>query len=399
MVRRRWRSRSSGHGTHGGGARHGNPVRVVGGLVISFTLTTLFGLLVLAALGLPADLLRDVGVGVLLVVGASLIWPRLGEILERPFARLPGRQVNREGNGLAVGLGLGLLFVPCAGPVLAVIAVLGASQRFSASTVLLTVGFAVGVGIPLLAVALAGDSLTRRAGALRRRAPMLRSAGGAIMVVTALLVGLGLTDGLERLVPGYTDALQRSVEGSSATADQLRALTAAPAAESPSTDPGPAAPCAQDAAEQVDCGPAPELAGITGWLNTPGNAPLSLAQLRGKVVLIDFWTYSCINCQRTLPHVEAWYRNYRDSGFVVLGVHTPEFAYEHVPDNIAHAAHELGVEYPIAIDNHYTTWNAYTNQYWPAEYLIDRLGTVRHLHFGEGGYEDTENLIRQLLAR
>lgn len=228
---------------------------------------------------------------------------------------------------------------------------------------------------------------------------MLRSAGGAIMVVTALLVGLGLTDGLERLVPGYTDALQRSVEGSSATADQLRALTAAPAAESPSTDPGPAAPCAQDAAEQVDCGPAPELAGITGWLNTPGNAPLSLAQLRGKVVLIDFWTYSCINCQRTLPHVEAWYRNYRDSGFVVLGVHTPEFAYEHVPDNIAHAAHELGVEYPIAIDNHYTTWNAYTNQYWPAEYLIDRLGTVRHLHFGEGGYEDTENLIRQLLAR
>jgi thiol-disulfide isomerase/thioredoxin len=365
--------------------------------------TTLFGSLLLAAAGLPPDLLRDIGVVVLLVVGLGQLWPWLGELLERPFARLPGRQVNPRGNGLVLGLGLGLLFVPCAGPVLAVIAVVGASQRFSPGVLALALGFAVGVGVPLLSVALAGESLSRRAGVLRRRAPVFRSIGGAVMMVMALLIGLGATDGLQRLVPGYTEALQRTVEGSPAAADRLRALAApaptpqAGASATPTPTAAGAGECTEGASDPVDCGKAPELAGITGWLNTPGNAALTLAALRGKVVLIDFWTYSCINCQRTLPHVEAWYKNYRDAGFVVIGVHTPEFAFEHVTGNISSASHELGVGYPIAIDNNYGTWNAYGNQYWPAEYLIDRSGVVRHIKFGEGGYEDTENLIRQLL--
>ena len=123
-----------------------------------------------------------------------------------------------------------------------------------------------------------------------------------------------------------------------------------------------------------NCGPAPAITGITGWLNTPGNQPLSLAGLKGKVVLIDFWTYSCINCQRTLPHVEAWYKAYQSEGLEVIGVHTPEFSFEHVTSNIKSNAASLGVKYPIAIDNDYGTWNAYQNQYWPAEYLVDATG-------------------------
>jgi thiol-disulfide isomerase/thioredoxin len=133
-------------------------------------------------------------------------------------------------------------------------------------------------------------------------------------------------------------------------------------------------------------------------LNTPGGKPLSIAGLRGRVVLVDFWTYSCINCQRSLPHVEAWNRAYAADGLTVIGVHTPEFAFEHVVSNVTQAAKQLGVSYPVAIDDNYATWNAYENEYWPAEYLIDATGHVRHVDFGEGNYGQTETLIRQLLV-
>jgi thiol-disulfide isomerase/thioredoxin len=147
----------------------------------------------------------------------------------------------------------------------------------------------------------------------------------------------------------------------------------------------------------VNCGPAPNFARVTAWLNTPGGKPLSVSALRGKVVLVDFWTYSCINCQRTLPHVEAWYSRYARDGFVVVGVHTPEFAFEHVVSNVRAQAAAFGVRYPVAVDDNYGTWTAYSNEYWPADYLIDAHGDVRHVHFGEGDYANTELLIRQLL--
>jgi thiol-disulfide isomerase/thioredoxin len=148
----------------------------------------------------------------------------------------------------------------------------------------------------------------------------------------------------------------------------------------------------------LDCGPAPQFKGITAWLNTPGGRPLTLSQLRGKVVLVDFWTYSCINCQRTLPHVEAWYREYARDGFVVVGVHTPEFAFEHTVSNVRTESAAFGVRYPVAIDDSYDTWNAYDNEYWPADYLIDAQGLVRHVNFGEGDYATTEQLVRALLV-
>jgi cytochrome c biogenesis protein CcdA/thiol-disulfide isomerase/thioredoxin len=381
------------------GTRSWRPYGIVLGLVLSFSVATLFGSLVLSALHLPQDLLRDAGIVVLVLIGVGLIWIRFGELLARPFARIRGRQVDPNGNGIVLGLGLGLLFVPCAGPVLATIAVVGATHRIGFGALVLTAAFGIGVGVPLLVLAVAGDAVARRTGILQRNARPIRIVGGALMIVVAVLIGLNVTDGLQRVVPGYTAALQNSVEQSTSATKQLHQLT------SNGTGPGTSAgrtgstsaddQCSAGAPSLVNCGQAPELTGLTGWLNS---RPLTLKALRGKVVLIDFWTYSCINCQRTLPHVEAWYRAYQQDGLEVIGVHTPEFAFEHVTSNIAAQATQLGVKYPVAIDNNYGTWNAYSNQYWPAEYLIDASGVIRHVAFGEGDYAATEELIRQLLS-
>jgi cytochrome c biogenesis protein CcdA/thiol-disulfide isomerase/thioredoxin len=371
--------------------RKARPYLVIAGLVLSFALSTLFGSLVLTALGLPQTLLRDAGIAVLALIGVGLVWTRFGDLLERPFARLAGRPVNPDGNGIVLGLGLGLLFVPCAGPVLATIAVIGANHTFSTGALALTAAFAIGCGVPLLVLAVAGDAITRRVAAIRERARGFRVASGVVMLVVAVAIAFNLTDGLQTAVPGYTSALQQSVEGNSEAQGQLRTLNGAGGADT--TAPG--VNCQPGGQTLQDCGPAPALTGVTDWLNS---GPLTLAGLRGKVVLIDFWTYSCINCQRTLPHVESWYSDYHRAGLEIIGVHTPEFAFEHDTGNIRAQAAALGVKYPIAVDDDYATWNAYGNQYWPAEYLIDAGGRIRHVTFGEGDYSGTEQLIRQLLT-
>ena len=358
---------------------------VIGGLVLSFSIIVLAGSEILSLLHLPQDALRDAGIVLLIVVGLGYLIPPLGTLIERPFARVGTRQPSGQAGGFVLGLAVGVLYVPCAGPVLAAIAVVGATHRVGLTTVILTAAFAVGTAVPLLAVAAAGSQLTSRVGAIRRRAPQIRRAGGAVLIVFAVLIASDVLAGLQRDIPGYSTALQ----GSAKIRKQLNALTGTPHTSLSS--------CNSTATTLVNCGPAPNFTGITAWLNTPGGKPLSLRALRGKVVLVDFWTYSCINCQRSLPHVEAWYSEYAKDGLVVVGVHTPEFAFEHVVSNVRAQAAALGVRYPVAIDDNYATWNAYSNQYWPADYLIDAQGNVRSVHFGEGGYSTMGDLIRQLL--
>ncbi|HEX3828325.1 MAG TPA: cytochrome c biogenesis protein DipZ [Sporichthyaceae bacterium] len=372
------------------------PLGIVAGLVLSFSLSTLFGSLVLDALGLPQDLLRHIGIAVLALIGVGLLSHRVSAVLERPFARLPRRAVNVRGNGVLLGLGMGLLFAPCAGPVLATIAVVGATHQFGVRTIALTFAFAIGAALPLLVLALARDAIFRRAGALRRHAARLRMAGGVVMIAMAMVLAFNWADPLQRHVPGYTAALQRKVEANNRAMARLHDLVDADAAKA-----APAAfasNCAPGSSELQECGMAPEFTGVTAWLNTPGGRPLTMADLHGKVVLIDFWTYSCINCQRTLPYVEGWAKKYADAGLVVVGVHSPEFAFEHVRSNVTSEAAALGVNYPIAMDNDFGTWKAWANDYWPAEYLVDPTGEVRHASFGDGSYESTETLIRQMLA-
>ena len=358
---------------------------VVGGLVVSFSLLILAGSEIISLLHLPPDSLRDAGIVLLAVVGLGYLIQPLGALLERPFARVGVRKPSGKSGGFVLGLALGVLYVPCAGPVLAAITVVGATHKVGATAVFVTAAFAIGTAVPLLAVALAGDQLSQRIAALRQHAPRVRQVGGVVLIVMAVAIGFNVFQGLQRVVPSYSSALQ----GSAKVRAELNGLT--------STKATSLTKCSSTATVLVNCGPAPAFTGITAWLNTPGARPLTMASLRGKVVLVDFWTYSCINCQRSLPHVEAWYREYAKDGLVVVGVHTPEFAFEHVVSNVRTQAATLGVHYPVAVDDDYATWNAYDNEYWPAEYLIDAKGDVRHVSFGEGDYPATEKLIRQLL--
>ncbi|MGA2432984.1 MAG: cytochrome c biogenesis protein DipZ [Acidimicrobiales bacterium] len=378
-------------------ARRRRSATVIAGLIISFSLIIAAGSAVLSALGLPQDLLRDVGIGLLILFGIGLLVPQIERLLERPFARIRGRTPNGNGSAFVLGLGLGAVFVPCAGPVLAAISVLGARHHVSFYSVLLSLFFGAGAALPLFAIALTGDRLIEKNRRLSLRARKLRPVAGVLLILMALGIIFNTFSGIQKFVPGYTNALQQHVEGNKFTYEQLRSLSQSP------TNDGSLATCESVAATQPvanlqKCGTAPQFVGIVKWLNTKGDEPLTLTGLRGRVVLVDFWTYSCINCQRSLPHVEAWYARYHKYGFDVVGVQAPEFAFEHVISNVKSAAKNLGVNYPIAVDNNLATWTAYSNEYWPAEYLVDAKGVIRHVDYGEGNYGQTESLIRQLLV-
>ena len=375
--------------------RRRRSVSVVLGLVLSFGIITALGSVILSNLGLPEGLLHNLGILMLLLFGLGLMVPKLERWLERPFQRLARGTPSGASAGFVLGLGLGLVFVPCAGPVLAAISVLGTSHHASFFGVLLSICFAAGAATPLLVIALAGDRLLERNRSMAQRSRQWRPIAGAILIVMALAVNFNVTASLQRALPGYTQTLQKWVEGNSFTTEHLRSLQN-------QQNVGSLVDCENRAASGVmrslgNCGLAPDFSKPTTWLNTPKNQPLTLKNLKGKVVLIDFWTYSCINCQRTLPHLEAWYQRYRDSGLVIVGVESPEFAFEHSPSNIAAAARSLGVNYPIAIDDNLSTWNAYANQYWPAEYLVDAEGVIRHVSYGEGNYAANELHLRTLL--
>jgi thiol-disulfide isomerase/thioredoxin len=270
--------------------------------------------------------------------------------------------------------------------VLAAITVLAATGNVDLDAVVLTLSYAVGAAVPMLAIALLGQRIAIR---LKAHARAVRIGSGVLITAAAVAMALGVDQDLQTRIPGYTEAVQKQVEDSAAAKRELGELTGA-------KEPTPVAPATDDAAGGLpDYGPAPEFDGIVEWQNSE---PLTIASLRGKVVLIDFWTYSCINCLRTLPYIEEWDARYRDSGLVIVGVHTPEFAFERVPKNVRENSTKLGVTYPVALDNDYATWNAWGNRYWPAKYLVDRQGHVRAYHFGEGAYEETEQMIRTLLA-
>ncbi len=363
-----------------GGASGRKPTRIVIGLVLSFIVFTLSATWLLGALGLPDDLLHTVAIALLFVLAATLILPQLGLLVERPFARLTRWRAG--GGGFLLGASLGLVFVPCAGPVLAAISVVAATHKVGLDAIALTTAYGIGAGAPMLAIAYGGRGISAK---LRTQGPRLRVISGVVIALVALSIALNADSGLQTALPGYTQALQNAIEGSSTAHTALARLTDAKA------------PVARSGGRSAlpDYGPAPALIAGGRWFNS---APLTLSSLHGKVVLIDFWTYSCINCLRTLPHLESWYAAYHRDGLEIIGVHTPEFAFEHVASNVGAAIEQLGIHYPVMQDNNYATWNAYHNEYWPAEYLIDRQGVIRHYAFGEGAYGETEAAIQQLLG-
>ncbi|WP_062208226.1 cytochrome c biogenesis protein CcdA [Demequina oxidasica] len=380
-----------------GAANKRRPYVVVGGLVVSFAVFTLIGGVLISLLGLPDDVLRWAGIITLAIVGLGLAVPAVGHILEKPFVNTKIPTLNRDGNGFVMGLALGLVFVPCAGPILASITVLAATNGVSWGLIVLTMSFSVGIAIPLLMFGVAGQSIGKRIKAVRERLQAIRIASGVILMLTALVIATNLAEPLQRSVPGFLANIQESIENNGNVQGELDNLAGREAAAPASGNALTFDECEKgDATVLQNCGPARDLPGIQEWLNTPNGEAIDLDNLDGPV-LLDFWTYSCINCQRTFPYLTAWDDRYRDDGLTIIGVHSPEFNFEKVVGNVEDATERYGIEYPVAIDNDFTTWREWDQRFWPAHYLIDQTGTVRQVHYGEGKYEATEKLIQQLL--
>jgi cytochrome c biogenesis protein CcdA/thiol-disulfide isomerase/thioredoxin len=331
---------------------------------------------------------RIIAIVIFALLGLALLFPSLAEYLSRPLVRLGekvqgknGTEAPSIGRSLVLGMSTGLLWAPCAGPILGLILTGAAVQGPSAHTTFLLLAFSAGAASSLAVALLGGNKVF----ALMKRSlgaeEWIRRGLGAAVLVGVVTIGLGWDTGiLTKLSLSGTSSLEQKL------LDRFRPVAYAKANESTVAQPA--------AVELSHEGSFPSLDRAVKWLNSP---PLTPGQLKGKVVLIDFWTYSCINCLRSVPYVEAWAQKYKDDGLVVIGVHTPEFAFEKDPANVTKAVADLKITYAVAIDSNYAIWKAFNNQDWPAHYFIDAKGEVRYHHFGEGKYDESEEVIQQLL--
>jgi cytochrome c biogenesis protein CcdA/thiol-disulfide isomerase/thioredoxin len=387
-----------------GGRRR--PLGIVAGLAVSFTFATVALVYVISALGLPNDLLRKLAIVVLLGFGITLMIPALAARLEAWISQFASRagvaEARGEGfwSGTAVGASLGILYTPCAGPILAGVIVVSASQSFSVGRVAVALSYGIGSAVVLYLLMLGGRKVVAP---LARRGAGLQIATGVVMVVVALAMlqnyDIRFQNTIASDLPSFLVNPSKGLEDT-ASAKAAIADIRGDGGHGVGSEATGAAP-ETDAKGKLDLpvlGTAPEFVGNEQWFNTPGDRPLRLSGLRGRVVLVDFWTYSCINCIRTLPYLKAWDAKYRKDGLTIVGVHTPEFPFEREAGNVQEAIDTNGIRYPVAQDNEQATWNAYGNQYWPAEYFIDAEGKVRYVHFGEGEYGEKEKVIRDLLA-
>lgn len=381
------------------------PLGVITGLIISFSIFTLLITQIVALLGLSANTLRIVAVVIIGFLGLSMIIPKLNEIVEKALSFIPRLAGNNqhEGNGFMpgfiTGLSLGLVWAPCAGPILASVTALAATQSVNFGSALVVIAYAIGSGIPLLAIAYGGRSLIQKVPFLNKNLGKVQRGFGVVMMLTAVAIAMNMdvlvTAWLtEKLPSGLSSALS-AFETSETVTKQLDVL----ANREGGVDYFVSGEITKEnlltGVILPNLGPAPELVGVMNWINTE---LLVLEELRGKVVLIDFWTYSCINCVRTLPYLNDWHAKYADDGLVIIGVHTPEFEFEKELGNVQEAVERFNIEYAVVQDNEFKTWRAFNNRYWPAKYVVDAEGNIRYTHFGEGKYDESELVIRQLLS-
>jgi cytochrome c biogenesis protein CcdA len=377
-----------------GGRRR--PLGVVTGLALSFTFATVALVYLIDALGLPDDIARTVAIVVLFAFGFSLLVPAIGDRIEAFASRLaPGPARFRGegfGSGLVVGASLGLVYAPCAGPILAGVITVSAAQDFTAGRLAVALSYAVGSAAVLYLLLLGGRRVSDRLAPIRAQ---VQAALGAVMVLVAVVM---TTDVDVRFQNAIASDLPAFLVNPTGELEESRAVSSDLSSVRGGGEPVVANPEELDRALDLPrYGQAPEFTDNERWFNTPDGEPLTMEGLRGQVVLIDFWTYTCINCLRTLPYLKAWDQRYRDHGLTIVGVHSPEFPFEKDAGNVEDAIARNRLAYPVAQDNELGTWNAWGNQYWPAKYLVDADGQVRYAHFGEGSYEETEQAIRTLL--
>ena len=398
------------------------PLFIVLGFILSFAAASLVLSFIVIHLGLSQNAIRDSAIIILLIFAFFMIWPTPFELLT---SRLSGiingaNQVgsSKKGNlgGFLLGLVLGIVWTPCAGSVLGTILTLIATQGTTGRAVVLVIAYALGAGIPMMIIAYGSQFITTKVRFLAQYSRRLQQVFGVLILLLALAMYFQYDTQIENSLTAFfpQSNLESALVGQNMQKEMPTPSSDQPLTNNPmpivtttgqpnnqqSTNPKPTTNNSQPTPPKMNIdfknyGAAPEFTGIYHWLNSD---PLTMASLKGKVVLVDFWTYSCINCIRTLPYVTKWYDTYKDKGLVVVGVHTPEFSFEKDTGNVQTAINRFGIHYPVAQDNDYGTWQAYNNQYWPAEYLINKDGEIVHEHFGEGEYDVTENAIRELLG-
>jgi cytochrome c biogenesis protein CcdA/thiol-disulfide isomerase/thioredoxin len=396
-----------------GGRRR--PLGIVLGLAVTFTIAIVVLAQLVRGIGLAAGAARTVAIIVLFAFGLVLLIPELAARIQAPLSRLArfGPRTRGTGfwSGLTVGAALGFVCAPCAGPILAAVVSVSASPSGPSTRVAaIALAYALGLSAVMLLYALGGRAVLDR---IRRHARgyAVERALGAVLLATGIVMATNLDVRFEEALardaslPAILVDPTRSLENSGAVQGRLASLRA-PSRFAQRQRREAATPVAERVGVAIPgvqtpalgrLGAAPPFTDTEQWFNTPGDRPVTLAGLRGHVVLIDFWTYTCINCLRTLPFVEGLYAHYHRYGLDVIGVETPEFTFEQEAANVRQAIASDGIRYPVVQDNRYGTWNAYQNQYWPAEYFIDATGQVRHTQFGEGNYKTDEAAVRQLL--
>lgn len=370
------------------------PIGIVVGFIASFTFFTLFLSTIVSLTNIPADSLRIFSVIVIAVFGFSFLIPSLQGYLEKLFSKLStliplGQAKSGFWAGIIIGFSVGLLWTPCVGPILASVITLAITGKVTLDTFLITFAYSLGTAIPMFIIMVGGQNLLRKAPWLIRNTIHIQKTFGVVMIVTAFAIFMNFDRGFQTFIlktfPQYGLGLTK-FEDTANIRNKLQRLNGEEVNKDTIGKP------------MYDLQPkgtkAPEIIPGGVWLNSK---PLKLSDLKGKVVVVDFWTYSCINCQRTLPYLKDWYKKYKAKGLVIIGVHSPEFAFEKEESNVRKAIADFGITYPVVQDNNFATWQAYNNQYWPAKYFIDKDGYIRHMHFGEGDYDESEHVIQELL--
>jgi cytochrome c biogenesis protein CcdA/thiol-disulfide isomerase/thioredoxin len=330
---------------------------------------------------------RWIALALLALFALTLIFPSLSDRMTRPLVALGSRMTEKTGQNRGIGTSLllgvatGLLWAPCAGPILGIIFTTAALKGASASTTLLLLAYALGAATSLALALLAGGKIFSRMKNSLGAGEWIKKVLGVAVLLGVAAIAAGLDT---RVLASLSSAQTAGIETGLARTLGVKGMDQTSATQTKNGQ----------LVLPVE-GQLPPLNGIGPWINSP---PLTREQLKGKVVVIDFWTYSCINCLRSLPYVEAWSKRYKDDGLVVIGVHAPEFAFEREFANVKKAVTDLGITYPVALDNDWNLWRALNNNYWPAHYFVDAQGRVRYHHFGEGGYNESERVIRQLLT-